>query len=155
MPKLKCTWLKYLWLYMARLFRSLRDNIRVFFSYAFLVFGILTCLFILIPQCFGRVPALSYYISEHKLPMTYELIGEVKVLDGNGDAVNAKVTVFVGGYSASLTTADFSLTFTSPVTDEIPVTIRYEVENRVCESTQFVRASQEEYTLHEVFVVYA
>lgn len=87
--------------------------------------------------------------------MTYELIGEVKILDSNGDAINANVTVFVGGYSTSLSTTSFALTFSSPITEEIPVTIRYEIEDGVFESTQFVRASQEKHMLHEVFIVYA
>ena len=71
------------------------------------------------PSCFDRVPVLSYYISEHELPMMYELYGEVKVLDEKGNIVNQNVEVFVGGYSISLTSTEFNLKFSAPTMNEV------------------------------------
>ena len=90
-------YLKYVWLLLVGFMRRVIHKLPFILSYFFLVFSVIVCLVILVPNCFDRVPVLSYCISEHELPITYELYGEVKVLDANGDIVNKNVEVFIGG----------------------------------------------------------
>ena len=77
--------MKYLWLIVVRFTHKVLNKFPSILSYFFLAFSVIACLVILVPSCFDRVPVLSYYISEHELPMMYELYGEVKVLDEKGN----------------------------------------------------------------------
>ena len=109
---------------------------------------------ILIPECFDRIPVLSYYIREQELPITYTLNGKVKVLDANGKAINKNVEVFVGGYSVSLESEDFSLTFSSPMTDEVYVIIRYEVNGDVRFLVRNLKIKNNSHSITEEFTIY-
>lgn len=80
--------MKYLWLIVVRFTHKVLNKFPSILSYFFLAFSVIACLVILVPSCFDRVPVLSYYISEHELPMMYELYSEVKVLDEKGNIVN-------------------------------------------------------------------
>lgn len=123
--------LKYIWLMLLGFMRRVLNRLPIILSYFFLVFSVVVCLVILIPNWFDRVPVLSYFISEHELPITYELYGEVKVLDENGNIINKNVEVFIGGYSTSLAGTEFDLKFSAPVTNEMFVVIRYEVDGSI------------------------
>ena len=124
-------YLKYIWLMLIGFVRRVLNKLPIILSYFFLTFSVVTCLIILIPNWFDRVPILSYYISEYRLPITYELHGEVKVLDENDSIVNKNVEVFIGGYSISLAETEFVLKFSSLVTNEVFVVIRYEVDGYI------------------------
>jgi hypothetical protein len=110
---------------------------------------------ILFPSCFGRVPAWSYFIGEHELPIAYELCGEVKIIDKNGDIVNKNVEVVVGGYRTSvLMSTEFNLKFTSPMTNEVFVVIRYENDGEIHESTKCVMIEDGNHMLEMEFIIY-
>lgn len=102
--------MKYLWLIVVRFTHKVLNKFPSILSYFFLAFSVIACLVILVPSCFDRVLVLSYYISEHELPMMYELYGEVKVLDEKGNIVNQNVEVFVGGYSITIFISTHSVT---------------------------------------------
>lgn len=146
--------LKYCWLNIVRVVRGFLRKLPTFFSYFFLVFSVISCLMILIPECFDRIPVLSYYIREQELPITYTLNGKVKVLDANGKAINKNVEVFVGGYSVSLESEDFSLTFSSPMTDEVYVIIRYEVNGDVRFLVRNFKIKNNSHSITEEFTIY-
>jgi hypothetical protein len=101
------------------------------------------------------VPVLSYYISEHELPITYELNGKVKVLDENGEVINKNVEVFVGGYSTHLATTEFNLKFSSPMVNEVFVVIRYEVDGEICEFTKCIVIEDGNHLFNEEFIIHA
>ena len=147
--------MKYIWLMIVRSLRKLFGRIPTVLSYFFLAFSVGVCLIILCPNCFDRVPVLSYYISEHELPITYELRGEVKVLDENGAIVNENVEVYVGGYSTSVTSSGFDLKFTSPLTEEVFVVIRYEVNGDIREFTKCLLVEDKQHVIIEEFVIHA
>ena len=111
--------MKYLILMIKRLIRGIFKRIPIFLSYFLLIFSGIVCLTILLPCCFNRVPVLSYFICEHELPLAYELSGEVKIVDNDGNLVNKNVEVFVGGYSTLLTSTEFNLRFSAPSTKTI------------------------------------
>ena len=121
-------YLKYLWLKLVGFMRRFFHKLPFILSYFFLVFSVIVCLVILFPKCFDRVPVLSYCISKHELPITYELYGEVIVVDAKGNIVNKNVEVFIGGYNTALSSTEFDLKFSSPKVDELYVVIRYEIE---------------------------
>jgi len=101
------------------------------------------------------MPVLSYYISEHKLPMTYELYGEVSVLNKNGDIINKNVEVFVGGYRTYLgISTEFNLKFASPETSEVFVVIRYEVDEEIYELTRCLVIEGGSHVITEEFTIY-
>ena len=89
---------------------------------------------ILLPECFEKVPSLSYILSKHELPITYELQGKVNVYDEQNNRIEKDVEVFIGGYKTTVSApSDFTLTFSSPVTRQIYVVIRYTDEYRTHE----------------------
>ena len=147
--------LKYMWLLIVRLVRKVLNKWPIIISYIFLAFSVVTCLLILFMGCFYRVPVLSYYISEHELPMVYELSGKVRVLDESENLINNNVEVFVGGHSALLESTDFNLKFVSPMTDEVFIVIRYEVEGVVCEVTKCLVIEDGSHVITEEFIIYA
>lgn len=147
--------LKYVRLMMVRFVRRILSKLPTMFSYIFLVFSAAVCFIILLPNCFDRVPILPYLISKHELPITYELSGEVKVLDENGDIINKNVEVFVGGYSTSLVSPKFTLKFSSPMTDEVFAVIRYEVDGEILQFTKCLPIKDRKHEIKEEFIIYA
>lgn len=145
--------MKYLILKTKRLLRDIFKRIPIVLSYSFLVLSGIVCLTILLPRCFNRVPVLSYFICEHELPLTYELCGEVKIIDKDGKLVNKNVEVFVGGYSTFLTSTEFKLKFSAPITERIFVVIRYEKNGKVIESTQSLKIDKECYSIWKEFII--
>ena len=147
--------LKYLWLIVVRGIYNLLHKLSALFSYFFLAFSVMSCLIILFPSCFDKVPALSYYISEPEFPITYTLNGEVRVLDENGKIINKNIEVFVGGYSVFVESEHFNLTFSSPTTDEMYVVIRYEVNGNMYEFTRCLEIKNNNHTITKEFIIYA
>lgn len=147
--------LKYIRLKLGRFKRKIFSRLLIILSYILLGFSALVSLIILIPNYFNQVPTLSYYIKKYELPITYELYGEVKVLDENSNIVNKNVEVFVGGYSTSiLMSTEFYLTFSSPVTNEIFVIIRYEIDGEICEYIKCLTFEEGNNILREEFIIY-
>ena len=147
--------LKYLWLIVVRGIYNLLHKLSALFSYFFLAFSVMSCLIILFPSCFDKMPALSYYISEQEFPITYTLNGEVRVLDENGKIINKNIEVFVGGYSVFVESEHFNLTFSSPTTDEMYVVIRYEVNGNMYEFTRCLEIKNNNHTITKEFIIYA
>lgn len=147
--------LKYFWLIVVRGIRNLLHKLPALFSYFFLVFSLVSCLIILFPSCFNKVPVLSYYISEQEFPIRYTLNGEVKVFDEDGTIINKNVEVFVGGYSTFLESEHFNLTFSSPTTDEIYVVIRYEINENIYEFIKCLEIENNNHSITEEFIIYA
>lgn len=146
---------KYLWLKVGRLRKKIFSRIAFIFSYFFLSFSALACMIILASNCFDRVPILSYFVREYKLPLTYELCGEVKVLDENGNLVNENVEIYVGGYkTAILTSTEFHLTFIAPMLDEVYVVVRYEVDGEILEFVKCLIIKEENHIIREEFIIY-
>ena len=148
-------YLKYVWLVFIRFIRRVFNKLPTILSYAFLAFSVITCVIILVPNCFDRVPVLSYYISEHELPIAYELCGNVTVFDANNNIVNKNVEVFVGGYSTALTSSEFSLKFSSPNVDEFFVVIRYEVDGSIREYMECLTIEDRSHVINEEFYIHA
>ena len=72
--------LKYLRLIAVRKIHNLIHKLPAIVSYFFLVFSVISCSIILFSNYFDRVPALSYYIREQELPITYTLTKMLKYL---------------------------------------------------------------------------
>jgi len=124
-------------------------------SYILLVISVLISLTILIPNCFNRIPVLSYFISECELPTTYELHGEVRVLDKTDNIINKNVEVFVGGYSVSLgSSTEFSLKFVSPEINAAFVVIRYEVNGEISEVLRRLVIENRNHVIRKEFTIY-
>lgn len=147
--------LKYLRLIAVRSMRNLLHKLPTIFSYFFLAFSVMSCLIILFPSCFDKVPVLSYYISEQEFPTTYTLNGEVNVLDEGGNIINKNIEVFVGGYSVFLESEYFNLTFSSPTTDEVYVVIRYEVNGDIYEFIECLEIENNNHSITKEFIIYA
>lgn len=148
-------YLKYALLMLIRFIRRVLKKLPIIFSYFFLVFSVVVCLVILIPNCFDRIPALSYFISTYELPITYELQGEIRVLDKSDNIVNKNVEVFVGGYSTSLTETTFDLKFSSSLTNEIFVVIRYEVDGHIRIFSECIAINDKNHVIQKEFIIYA
>lgn len=146
--------LKFMLHIIARFARKIFKKLPFVSSYVFLAISVITCLIILVPSWFDRVPILSYYISEHKLPIVYELQGKVEVLDSKGDIVNKNVEVFIGGYSTVLASTEFNLKFSSPKADELFVVIRYEIDGNRCEFTKCLMINDVNHVIKEEFIIY-
>lgn len=148
-------YLKYAWLMTVRFMRKVFNKLPIMLSYFFLTFSFVVCLIILVHNCFDELPVLSYIISEHELPITYELYGKVKVLDENGNIVNKNVKVFIGGYSTSLTGTEFFLEFSSSAANETFVVIIYEVDEDIREFTKNIAIKEGNHVITEEFIIYA
>ena len=147
--------MKYFRLIIVRFTHKVFNKLPSAFSYFFLAFSVIACLIVLVPSCFDRVPILSYYISEHELPMMYELHGEVKVLDEKDNLVNKNVEVFVGGYSTSLTSTEFNLKFSAPAMNEVFVVIKYEVNGNIREFAKCLVVKDGNHVIKEEFIIHA
>lgn len=148
-------YIKYLWLIVGRGLYNLLKKLPTVFSYSFLGFSVIFCLIILFPSCFNKMPVISYFISEGEFPTTYKLTGNIKIVDEDKNIINKNVEVFVGGYSTSLESEDFHLTFSAPTTDEVYVVIRYEVNGKVYESTNYLEVKNEDHLIAKEFIIYA
>ena len=148
--------IKYGWLNLGRFKRKIFNRLPIILSYTFLAFSAVTSLILLAPNCFNKVPVLSYYISEYELPVAYELYGEVSVFDENGDIINKNVEVFVGGYRTSLgTSTEIKLKFVSPEVSEVFVVIRYEADEEIYEFTRCLIIKDGDHAIKERFTIYA
>lgn len=129
-------WLKKFWLMTSRFVRKIASKLPLAASYFFLAFSVVVCVVLLVPEWFDRVPVLSYYISEHELPMSYELRSEVIIYDQEGKTIDTNAEIFVGGYHAQAETGtSFALTFSSPAVDRIYVIVQYEIDGQIFEHT--------------------
>ena len=129
-------WLKKFWLMTSRFVRKIIGKLPLIASYFFLVFSVVVSVVLLVPEWFDRVPILSYYISEQKLPMSYELRSKVIIYDQEGKTIDANVDVFVGGYHTQAETGtSFTLTFSSPAVDSIYAIVQYEIDGKIFEHT--------------------
>ena len=125
------------------------------FSYFFLVVSILICVILLVPQCFDRVPVISYLLSEHEFPMSYELHGEVRIYD-DGELVDSNVWVYVGGYQIKTSTSEpFTLSFVSPASQSFSVVIRYVIDGKTFDYTQIVYHKSGTHIVEGEFVIHA
>lgn len=148
-------WIKRICLKVGRFIHNFFSRLPRVLSYSLLIFSVVVCMTILVPNCFDRIPLFSYYISERKLPIAYELSGKVKIIKKNGDEIKEKVEVFVGGYKIStLTSTDFTLKFSAPMTREAFVVIRYKVDDEIREFTKCMLIEDGEHVIWEEFVVY-
>lgn len=148
-------YLKLIWLKLGRFMQKILHRLPIILSYIFLTFSVLVSLMILLPSCFDKTPVLSYYISEFELPITYELCGEVKIIDKNGNIVNKNVEVIVGGYRTSiLMSTEFNLKFISPMTNEVFVVIRYENDGAIHEFTKCLIIEDGNHILEREFIIY-
>lgn len=148
-------YLKLIWLKLGRFMQKILHRLPIILSYIFLTFSVLVSLMILLPSCFDKTPVLSYYISELELPITYELCGEVKIIDKNGNIVNKNVEVIVGGYRTSiLKSTEFNLKFISPMTNEVFVVIRYENDGAIHEFTKCLIIEDGNHILEREFIIY-
>ncbi|OUP70720.1 hypothetical protein B5F10_02075 [Anaerotruncus colihominis] len=147
--------LKYLWLIVVRSIRNLLHKLPTIISYFFLAFSVISCLIILFPSCFNKVPVLSYYISKQEFPTTYTLNGGIRVLDEDGNIINKNIEVFVGGYSTFLESEHFNLTFSAPTTDEVYVVIRYEANGNMHEFTKCLEIENNNHSITKEFIIYA
>lgn len=147
--------IKYAWLILIRFVNKFLNRVPTILSYSFLVFSVVSCFMVLIPNCFDKAPIFSYYISEGEFPITYELCGKVMVVDEKNDIINKDVEVFVGGYSTHLTSTEFSLKFTSPLAREFFVVIRYKLNGSVEEYTKSLILKKDQHVIREEFVIHA
>lgn len=145
--------IKKTWLLCLRSFRGLLKRIPNVLSYLFLALSVVICMTILFPTLFDRVPVLSYCINEGELPILYELTGKVEILDENEEIINKNVELFVGGYSLSLKTTEIDLKFSAPMTNEVFVVIRYEVNGKVHECIRCLPVQNGKHFLYEEFII--
>lgn len=147
---MKCVWIK-----VKRLGKKILNKFIIVLSYIFLLLSVVTSLVLLIPNCFGRVPILLYYISEARLPLVYELSGKVIILDENDEVINENIEVFIGGYKGVyLTSTEFNLKFSSPMTNEIFVVIRYKIDGVTKSFIDSVTYDYGSYSTKEEFVIH-
>ncbi len=135
--------------------RKLKKTLLYFLPYSLLVVSVLISLFLLVPTCFDRVPTLSYLIHKHELPITYDLVGTVMVLDTKDDIVTNNIVVYVGGYSTTVEpTSEFSLTFSSPCIDKVFVVVQYELDGKLQESTSCITVEDNSHTITAEITIY-
>ncbi len=118
--------IKLLQLKIRRFYRSTFQRKGFWLSFFLLVFSFVVLIMILFPVIYDRVPLYSYFVREWKLPVAYELDGQVEIVDAAGNVVNTNVEVFIGGYSTSVdSNGQFKLVFSAPLTTELFIVIRY------------------------------
>lgn len=148
-------WIKYVRLMITRGWRKLAKAIPSVLSYLFLVVSIFICFILLVPQCFDRVPVVSYLLSEHEFPMSYELYGEVRIYE-NGELVDSNVSIYVGGYQIKTSTSKpFTLSFVSPVSQSFSVVIQYVIDGKTFDYTQIVYPKSGTHTVEREFIIHA
>mgnify|MGYP003314829985 CR=1 FL=1 len=135
--------------------RKLLKAIPSILSYFFLVVSMLICIILLVPQCVDRVPVVSYFLSEHEFPMSYELHGEVNIYE-DGELVDGNVWVYVGGYQINTSTSEpFTLSFVSPASKSFSVVIRYVIDGKTFDYTQIVYPKSGTHIVEREFVIHA
>lgn len=148
---------KLFWINLGRVIQKFLYYLPVILSYVPLIISMMISLIIFFPNCFDRVPVLTYFIEKLELPITYELCGEVKIIDKNGNIVDKNVEVIVGGYKTSiLGSTEFNLKFTSPMTNEVFVVIRYENNRKKHVFTNCLINNDEDsdHVFNEEFIIY-
>lgn len=139
-----------------RILRGIIKGLGFKLSILLLVFSVAVSLMMLIPSCLDRAPIYSYFISELKLPISYELTGKVEIRDKNNMIINKDVEIFIGGYTAPVgINGTFTLKFSSPTTSEICVTIKYTKPDGIIETkTEFITPRNGEHSLQREFIIY-
>ncbi len=145
---------KLIWLKFRRGIKWLFKGFLLNISVILLLFSAAVSLLMLIPNCLHREPVYSYFISELKLPLSYDLSGKVQILDVDNNLVNKDVEIYIGGYS-SMAKFDgtFSLKFTSSETIKVPIVINYTKPNGQSETQiEFIALRCGEYHLQKEFI---
>lgn len=147
--------MKRLLLLITRFIHNFSQKLPVIASYLCPTISVVLFLIILFPRCFfNKLPVLSYYIKEKKLPVTYSLTGSVKVLNKNGEVVGNNIEIFVGGYSVFLKSEQFDLTFSSPIVNKVYVVITYEVDQELHRYTEILEFNNSVNVITKDFIIY-
>lgn len=124
-----------------------------FLSYCILAGSIFSCLIILAPELFDRVPVVSYFISKHELPMAYELQGEVLIIKDDA-VIESDIRIYIGGYYAKASTAEpFRLSFVSPSSKRFCVVIQYVIDGRTHEHVQIINCPNGTNVIERKFII--
>lgn len=126
------TFFKKIWLFISRMIRKFFSNIGYKLSVLFVLFSFIISLFFLIPSLFSRVPVFSYLIDNLSLPVSYELNGEVILLNADNESLIEPLDIYVGGYNVqSFSGEHFTLKFASEKSDYFYLTIEYKDDNGI------------------------
>lgn len=148
--------MKYACLMVRRFFYKALKVLAHNLSYFFLIFCVVVSFMILVPTSLNRAPVFSYFIRKMELPLTYNMHGEVHVVDGEGNVINNNVIIYVGGYNADVGNSEkYQLTFSSPESNVFFVNIIYVNENGdIREFTQDVEFPENSYSIEENFIIH-
>ena len=124
-----CTFFKKCWLLITRVTKKVFTHLGYKISLLFVMFSFIVSLFILVPSLFYKVPVFSYLVDNLSLPVSYELDGEIILMNAKNESIIQPIEVFVGGYSVqSLSGEHFTLKFASETGDYFYLTIEYKDE---------------------------
>ncbi len=113
-------------LQIKKFFRSLFHDFYSKLICLLIFFFVLVNIWIFLPDLFGYSPVFSYFTRKFALPMTYEMHGTIEHLDGEGNALNDLITIYIGGYQKHIeTNTKYDFEFTSPQNDSFFVNIIY------------------------------
>ena len=136
------------------LFKQLTKKAFSLLPYIMLIYCIVVSSVGILPEVFGRVPLASFLVRTHELPMSYELTGSIKVIDGCGNIVNSGVEVYIGGCYADLkSSTNLYITFPSPRTDIVYVVVRYVYDGEVFERIYQVCPDPDSNKITEEFII--
>lgn len=123
--------LKFIYIRIRSYIKNFLNKIGVIITFGVPLFSVVIFLLILAPEVFGRVPSLSFFISEKSLPVTYSLQGSVAIFDQCKEIIDEEVEIHIGGYRGTTKTGEkFEITFTSPLNSEIFVVFTYEINGQ-------------------------
>jgi hypothetical protein len=139
-----------------RLLKNSFKGIGFNLSIIFLLFSVAVSLMLIIPNCFDRLPVYSYFVKKMELPITYEVTGKIEFYDVDGNNLDLRAMIFVGGYSCNLETdGSYKLTFSCPSTSDAYLVIRYNDQTGKEQlKTECLKLSQQTHLLEEDFKYY-
>lgn len=135
-------------------FTDLFHKIMSVVSFVPLIISVLLCGTILFSNFFTKIPDFSYFYKKKYFPISYNLTGTVELFNSEGTLIESEVEVFVGGYSIStLSSQEFSLTFSSPKTDKVYIVFIYNMDDEICEHIELLDINNDCY-IEKEFKIY-
>ena len=122
---------------------DVKRNIGKWISYTIMVMCVLLFILALFSNVAHRMPILSYFATEMRLPFLLELNGEVSISCENEEVI-VPVEVNIGGYSIHTKSGElFDVRFSSENRDNIPVVIKFIYNNEEYVKLEYISYNNE------------
>lgn len=121
----------------------IRKSIEKWISYSIMFMCVMLFILALGSDVAHRLPILSYFAKEMKMPYLFEVYGEVHIFDKE-EEIFIPVKVSIGGYSIDTKSGEpYEMRFSAVEKDDIPIVIRFVQEEEKYTKIEYLDYSEQ------------